>query len=166
MIYPDFDAYYVGLIPSDYTLVESLEIQLYEGIKFVQNIPMDKFDYAYAEGKWTIKEILQHLIDCERIFAYRALAIARNDKNTMLLFDENLYAQTVAEQAKKRHLKAILEELSHVRLSTIALYKSLTTADLNKVGLIGNYEISVDAIFAVILGHQIHHLNFFEKQYL
>jgi len=166
MIYPDFDAYYINLIPTEYSLVEELEINLYSGIKFVQNIPIDKFDFSYAEGKWTIKEILQHLIDCERIFAYRALAIARNEPNAFLTFDENLYAQTASDQAKKRHLKAILEEFSLVRHSTIALYKSFTDADLQKVGQIGNYNISVQAIFAVILGHQIHHINFYQKTYL
>ena len=166
MTYPDFDDYFIKLVPQDYTLAEELEIGMYNCIKFVQNIPMDKFDYAYAPGKWTIKEILQHLIDCERIFTYRALSIARNESQTLLYFDENLYAKTVSLQAQKRHLKSLLEEFSHVRLSTIALLKSLTIDDLQKVGQIDTYKISVDAIFMVILGHQLHHVNFFEKTYL
>lgn len=166
MLYPQFYDNYIKLIPQSYSLVEELEIGMYDCIKFTQNIPMDKFDYAYAEGKWTIKEILQHLIDCERIFCYRALSIARNESQSLLYFDENSYAQVVSNEAKSRHLKGILEEFSHVRLSTMALYKSLTNTDLEKTGTIGTYEISVKAIFAVILGHQIHHLKFFEKTYL
>lgn len=166
MTYPEFDDYYINLVPKAYTLAEQLEISLYDCIKFVQNIPMDKFDYAYAEGKWTIKEILQHLIDCERIFSYRALSFARNETQTLLYFDENLYANVVSENAKSRHLKSILEEFSHVRLSNISLLKSFSDKELSKIGTIGDYKISVDAIFTVILGHQIHHLNFFEKTYL
>ena len=166
MVYPKFYESYTNLVPQGYSLVEELEINLYECIKFAQNIPMDKFDYTYAEGKWTIKEILQHLIDCERIFSYRALSIARNETQTLLYFDENLYAATVSEKAKERHLKGILEEFSHVRLSTISLLKSLSNDDKLKVGNIGDYQISVAAIFSVILGHQLHHLQFYSKTYL
>ena len=76
-------ATYINQVSGEYTLVEELEISVHRLIKFVQNIPMDKFDYRYAEGKWTIKDILQHLIDTERIFAYRALRFARNDKTEL-----------------------------------------------------------------------------------
>ena len=68
---------YINQVSNEYTLIEELEISVHRLIKFVQNIPMDKFDYRYAEGKWTIKDILQHLIDAERIFSYRALCFAR-----------------------------------------------------------------------------------------
>lgn len=166
MIYPDFYASYINLVSSQNKLSEELEIQLYEAIKFVQNIPMDKFDYSYAPGKWTIKEILQHLIDCERIFAYRALAIARNDKQSLLLFDENLYANTVSENAKNRHLKNILEEWTLLRQSNIQLLKSFSKNELERVGTIGENPISVGAIFYIILGHQLHHFNFYQERYL
>src|SRR3954471_3980980 len=74
-----FYATYINQVSNEYTLVEELEISVHRLIKFVQNIPLDKFDYRYADGKWTIKDIIQHLIDAERIFAYRALRFARND---------------------------------------------------------------------------------------
>ena len=80
--YAPFYANYVAQVSDEYTLIEELEISLHRYIKFVQNIPMDKFDYSYAEGKWTIKDIIQHIIDAERIFAYRALCFARNDKSS------------------------------------------------------------------------------------
>jgi uncharacterized damage-inducible protein DinB len=166
MIYPDFYASYINLVSTENKLSEELEIQLYEAIKFVQNIPMDKFDYIYAPGKWNIKEILQHLIDCERIFAYRALAIARNDKQSLLLFDENLYANTVSENAKNRHLKTILEDWTLLRQSNIQLLKSFTKEDLNRVGNIGENPISVGAIFYIMLGHQLHHINVYKERYL
>lgn len=74
--YASFYANYIASVSDEYTLMEELEISVHRLIKFVQNIPMDKYDYRYAEGKWTIKDILQHLIDAERIFAYRALRFA------------------------------------------------------------------------------------------
>ena len=82
---------YINQVSSEYTLTEELEISVHRLIKFVQNIPLDKFDYRYAEGKWTIKDIIQHLIDAERIFAYRALRFARNDKTKLPGFEENDY---------------------------------------------------------------------------
>jgi hypothetical protein len=83
-------AVYIQLL-EDVNLIEELEISLHDFIKFVQNIPMDKFDYRYAEGKWTIKDIIQHLIDTERIFSYRAMRISRNDKTPLASFDEDDY---------------------------------------------------------------------------
>ena len=85
--YPDFYSAYIETL-ENVQLIEDLEISLHQFIKFVQNIPMDKFDYRYAENKWTIKEIIQHLIDCERIFSYRALRFSRNDKTPLPSFDE------------------------------------------------------------------------------
>ena len=166
MIYPEYYHSYVKLVSNENKLSEELEIQLYEAIKFVQNIPMDKFDFAYAPGKWTIKEILQHLIDCERIFAYRALSIARGEQQALPLFDENLYANTVSENAKKRHLKSILEDWTLLRQSNLQFLKSLSADDLNKVGNIGENEIAVGAIFYILLGHQLHHFNVFKERYL
>ena len=81
--YAPYYANFISNLSDEYTLIEELEIALHRFIKFVQNLPMDKFDYRYAEGKWTIKDIIQHVIDCERAFSYRALRIARNDKTEL-----------------------------------------------------------------------------------
>ena len=89
--YGQFYANYLAQVSDEYTLVEELEISVHRLVKFVREIPMDKFDYRYAEGKWTIKDILLHLIDSERIFAYRALRFARNDKTELPGFDQNSY---------------------------------------------------------------------------
>ena len=80
--YSEFNATYIKAA-GNLDMIEELEICLHDFIRFVQNIPMDKFDYRYAEGKWTIKDIIQHIIDTERIFAYRALRISRNDKTPL-----------------------------------------------------------------------------------
>ena len=90
--YSQFNATYIKAL-ENVELLEELEISLHDFIKFVQNIPMDKFDYRYAEGKWTIKDIIQHIIDAERIFAYRALRISRNDKTPLPGFEENDYVE-------------------------------------------------------------------------
>jgi uncharacterized damage-inducible protein DinB len=145
-------------------MLEELEICLHEFIKFVQNIPMDKFDYRYAEGKWTIKEIIQHIIDTERIFSYRALRISRNDTTALPGFDENEYVANT--NAKERHLQSLLTELSLVRQCTLALFKSFSSAQLERVGVASNSAISVRAIGFILIGHQKHHQKIFEERYL
>ena len=125
-------------------LVEELEICLHDFIRFVQNLPMDKFDYRYAEGKWTIKEIIQHIIDTERIFAYRALRISRNDSTPLPGFDENSYANNTA--ANTRALQDLLTELSAVRHSNLLLFKSFSEEQLLRIGIASDHPISVRAI--------------------
>ncbi len=145
-------------------LVEELEISLHEFIRFVQNIPMDKFDYRYAEGKWTIKEIIQHVIDTERIFAYRALRFSRNDKTPLPSFEEQDYADNT--DANSRSIQDLLTEFSAVRHSNLLLYKSLSEEQLKRIGTASNNPISVRALGFVIIGHQKHHQKVFEERYL
>ncbi|WP_026713576.1 DinB family protein [Flavobacterium daejeonense] len=148
----------------DEDLYEDLEISLHAFIRFVQDIPMDKFDYRYAEGKWTIKEIIQHVIDTERVFAYRALRISRNDKTPLPGFDENDFVLNT--NANERHLQSLLTELSIVRQSTLALFKSFSEEQLKRIGIASNNEISVRAIGFIIIGHQKHHQRIFQERYL
>ncbi|MFL9844042.1 DinB family protein [Flavobacterium rhizosphaerae] len=155
---------YFNLIDESWSLVEEMEVSLHNFIRFVQDIPMDKYDYRYTEGKWTIKEIIQHVIDAERIFAYRALRFSRNDKTLLPGFDENAYA--VANHANERHLQSLLNELSMVRHSNIALFKSFTPEDFLKRGTASGYVISVRALGFLIIGHQNHHIKVFNDRYL
>ncbi len=145
-------------------LVEELEISVHEFIKFVQNIPMDKFDYRYAEGKWTIKDIIQHLIDSERVFAYRALRIARNDKTPLPGFEENDYADEA--YANDRKLQEMLTELALVRQSTIMLFKNFSEEVLLRTGTASDRPVSVRALGFIIIGHQKHHQKVFQERYL
>ncbi|MCV9932768.1 DinB family protein [Flavobacterium sp. LS1R47] len=145
-------------------LIEELEISLHDFIKFVQNIPMDKFDYRYAEGKWTIKEIIQHIIDTERIFAYRALRFSRNDKTALASFEENDYVDNT--NANARGLQDLLTELSAVRHSNLLFYKSLSEEQLKRIGTASNNQMSVRALGFVIIGHQKHHQKVFQERYL
>lgn len=157
---------YIDAMEDNVNLLDELEISLHKTIKFVQDIPMDKFDYRYAEGKWTIKEIIQHIIDAERVFAYRALRFSRSDATPLPGFDENMYADVVNPTANKRHLKDLLTELTAVRHATITLFKSFTEEDLLKKGTASNNPMSVRAVGFVIIGHQNHHVNIFKERYL
>ena len=155
---------YINQVSDEYTLVEELEISLHRFIKFVQDIPMDKFDYRYADDKWSIKDIIQHIIDVERIFSYRALTFARNDKTNLPSFEENDYVDEA--NGNTRSIMELLTELSAVRHATLLLFKSLHEKQLLKRGTANNNSISVRALGFVIIGHQNHHQKVFEERYL
>ena len=161
--YSEFVATYIKAL-DDVNLLEELEISLHDFIKFVQNIPMDKFDYKYAEGKWTIKDIIQHIIDSERIFGYRALRISRNDKTPLPGFDENDYVENT--NANRRSVQELLTEFSAVRHSNLLLFKSFSDEQLTRLGIASNHTISVRAIGFLIIGHMKHHQRVFEERYL
>ena len=162
--YAPFYANYISQVSDEYTLQEELEISLHRFIKFVQDIPMDKFDYRYAEGKWTIKDIILHLIDAERIFTYRALRFARNDKTDLPGFEENDYVDEA--NANSRSIMDLLTELSAVRHATLLLFKSFNDYKLLRIGTANNNQMSVRALGFVIIGHQNHHQRIFEERYL
>ncbi|WP_264521045.1 DinB family protein [Flavobacterium sp. N1994] len=162
--YASYYANYVNQVSDEYSLTEELEISVHRLVKFVQNIPLDKFDYRYAEGKWTIKDIILHLIDAERIFAYRALRFARNDKTALASFDENMYVEEA--HANQRSIQDLLSELLVVRQATLALFKSFNEEQLLRIGTASNNPMSVRALGFVIIGHQNHHQRVFEERYL
>jgi len=144
-------------------LIEELEICLHDFIRFVQNLPMDKFDFRYEKGKWTIKEIIQHIIDTERILAYRALRFSRKDTTPLASFDENNYVDNTVSDS--RSLQDLLAELSAVRYSNLLLFKSFSQEQLLTKGIASNQTISVRAIGFMIIGHQKHHQKVFEQRY-
>ena len=162
--YPEKYNTFINSLDPDTNLVEGLEISLYEYIRFVQSITLGKHDYRYAEGKWTIKDIIQHLIDCERIFSYRALRLGRNDQSQLAPFDENEYADQAG--GNLRTLQSLLTELSAVRQSTLILYKTFTAEQLRQQWVSGNNEVSLAALGFIIIGHQQHHKKIFEERYL
>jgi len=160
---PNFYKTYIDTL-ENVTLIEELEISLHEFRKFVQDIPMDKFDFRYETNKWTIKDIIQHLIDSERIFAYRALRFARKDGTILPSFDENNYADNA--DANNRSIQDLLSEMAVVRQATLSLFKSFSQDQLMKYGIASDKKIQVCAIGFVIIGHQKHHQKFFIKRYL
>ena len=120
-------------------------------------------DNVYAPGKWTVKDIIQHLIDAERIFCYRALRFARNDKTTLQGFEEDHYAANT--NVKNRSLNDLLEEFKLVRQSTIALFKSFDEEALHRTGTSFNTEVSALALGFTMTGHPIHHMKVLKEKY-
>src|SRR5690606_2332714 len=151
----EYAPYYETYLPNiddTYTLTEWLEVSVHEFVHFIQDIPMDKHGYRYAEGKWTIKEIIQHVIDTERVFAYRALRISRNDKTPLPGFDENDYVSNT--DAENRSLQDILTELALVRQSSLVMFKSFSQDQLLRRGEASGHEVSVRALAFLITAHQ------------
>ncbi|AWH86086.1 damage-inducible protein DinB [Flavobacterium album] len=155
---------YIHLVNPEYSLTEELEISVHNLTHFVREIPMDKYDYRYAEGKWTIKDILQHVIDSERIFAYRALRFSRNDNTPLPGFDENSFAANT--DATKRSINDLLTEMSAVRHANIMMFKSFTQDELLRKGTASGYTVSVRALGFLLIGHQNHHIKIFKERYL
>ncbi|UII34047.1 DinB family protein [Fulvivirga ulvae] len=132
-------------------------------IDLIKSIPEASGDYRYALGKWSVKEVLVHMIDAERIFAYRALRFGRNDKTELPGFEENDYA--IASNAGARKLYKILEEYNNVRAATIDLFGSLDEEALARTGFANGTEITVSGIGFVIAGHETHHRNVLNERY-
>jgi uncharacterized damage-inducible protein DinB len=131
--------------------------------EFLIQIDNCKAEYSYADKKWTVKQVLIHLIDCERIFSNRALCIARGETQNLPGFDENEYAENC--NASKRTLTSIINEFKIVRKCTISLFENLHEDDLFKVGLANNSPVSVRALGYIILGHQNHHFSVLVQKY-
>jgi len=161
--YAPFYSNYINVV-GDVDLFEVLETSANEFLNTLKNLPEDKFNYSYAEGKWTIKELLQHIIDAERVFNYRALRFARNDSTNLAGFDEDWFVDN--SNGDDREVNELLDEITTVRKATIALFKSFKQEMLFMKGTADNCEISVRAIGFIIAGHQIHHHNIIKERYL
>ncbi|WP_435524372.1 DinB family protein [Chryseobacterium indoltheticum] len=120
--------------------------------------------FAYAEGKWTLKEVLLHLSDTERVFQYRILAIARREQKDLPGFDEELYAQN--SFANERTLESLLEEFQSMRKSSQILLETANSSALKNIGTANGNQVSAETIGKLIIGHNIHHLNVIEERYL
>lgn len=131
---------------------------------FIISIPDEKAHYAYAENKWTVNDLLQHMIDAERIFTYRALTFARKDDKNLPGFDENEYAATA--NANGRTLQSLKEEFTAVRKSTDTFFVSLTEEQLQTQGKANNNPVTVNAIAFITFGHVLHHIQILKERYL
>ncbi len=161
--YPVYFDYYFTLIKLN-DVHETLAENLHDVKNFIGSIPSSKADFAYSEGKWTIKQVLQHIIDCERILTYRALHIARRDTNALLSFDENAYATNA--DVSHLSLTEIENDFKAARNNTISLFKSFNTSDLNFIGKTGMGNNNPLAIGYFLPGHAVHHINVIKERYL
>jgi uncharacterized damage-inducible protein DinB len=160
---PEFYHKYVRLVAEN-DAAAALSANTEKALGVLSDIPDEKWNYRYAEGKWSIKEMLQHITDAERIFSYRALCIARGEKQSLPGFDENTYA--AASNADRRKKEELIEEFKTVRKATEALFQSFDDEQLAKIGVANNKSISVNGIGFVTVGHVMHHLNILQERYL
>jgi len=161
--YVSYQMNYIKLVEEE-NIVKGLIEQKEKMILFFNSIPILKQTYCYEKSKWSIKDILLHLIDAERIFVYRALRIARNDSTALSGFDENEYVITA--NASVREFDSLLNEYVAVRNATISLFTNFSKSDLLKTGIASNASISVRGIGYCILGHELHHRNIILERYL
>ena len=160
---PEFFHNYIKLVPED-DLMTSFKNQTNVLFDFLETIPAQKISYAYAPGKWTIKEMLQHMIDAERIFCYRALRFARKDPTPLHGFDENLFAKNA--KADKRKWNDLVEEFKSVRKATEWLFGSFDQEQLEATGTSNNSSNYVLAFGYISIGHSLHHVKIIKERYL
>lgn len=154
---------YVDQVPEE-DLMTAFENQATDIEKFLNNISEEKSNEAYAPGKWTIKELLQHIIDTERIFNYRALCFARGEKQMLPGFEENDYAAN--SHANKRMWADIVKEFLAVRQDTEMMYKSFDASVIDNSGKANNNPVTVASLGFTTVGHYYHHKKVLEERYL
>ena len=162
----DFQKYiqrYLDLIPSDNWL-EEMKNSGNQTLEIYHQFSEQQSNFAYAEGKWSLKILLQHLIDAERIFVYRALRFSRKDQTELAGWDEEDYAENY--YLDEISLESLLEEFEYLRKSTVLFFENLNTNILSRKGIANKNEISVETLGKLIVGHNIHHLNIIKQRYL
>lgn len=161
---PYFSRYIEPTTANGKSLIENLEISQRKFEEILSNVPSEKHSFAYAEGKWTLKELIQHIIDTERIFCYRALCFSRNDTTSLPGFDQDIFIEY--GNANDRPYSALLEEMKAVRAATIHLFQSFSDEALKRVGVGSGNNMSVRAAGIIISGHQNHHVSIAQERYL
>lgn len=159
--FASFYAGYIGKVP-DSGPVGMLQDQIV-ALEKLGALPDDTGNHRYAEGKWSVKELLGHVADAERVFSYRLTRIARGDQTPLAGFDENAWARTAPHGRRKLH--DVVDELIAVRRSTLALINSLDQPTLDNTGVANNNPVSARAICWILAGHSQHHLNILGERY-
>ncbi|HSP12578.1 MAG TPA: DinB family protein [Salegentibacter sp.] len=162
--YHEFYQTYINKLPGDSTLGSLLKENQKDLNEILSIITPEKLKFSYDAGKWTLAEVLQHMIDVERIFQYRALSIARNDKTSLPGFDHDAYVP--ASEANRRDLQDFKIEFENLRNSGIDLYMSFSEEMLQRRGVVNNNPTSAGAIGFITIGHTIHHLELLKSKYL
>lgn len=148
----------------DAELIDMLQRQLENFPEFIESIPDDKWTHSYGPEKWTVAEVLLHVIDSERIFQHRAFRFSRGDTSPLPGFDQNDYAER--SMADRRSKESLIEEYRVVRKSSISVFANLDRDNLENTGIASGMEWSVSALGFVICGHQKYHRNLIRERYL
>jgi len=162
----DYDPYYeryISLIDGSEPIA-SLAAQSDQLRELLRGQSEDRGSHAYAEGKWTLKEVLSHLIDGERIFAYRALRISRGDETPIEGFEQDGYIEN--SHANERSFADLLDEFESLRSANLRQFRMLNEADWSRTGTANNVKISVRALAFIMAGHVAHHANILRDRYL
>jgi len=162
--YAPYAITYIGLLPDDGLVLQHLQDNFETTRRLILSLAPEKLMFLYAEGKWTIKEILMHIVDDERIYAYRALRFARNDKTELPGFEQDDYARFSG--ANERSVDDILEEFATVRRATVSLFQGFDSAALLRSGIADGKVMSVRAAAYHIAGHEMRHINVVKERYL
>ena len=161
--YPIYCEGYVSRVP-DGDIVGTLGKQLDETLALIHSIPEARGDFRYAEGKWSIKELIGHVIDSERVFAYRALRFGRGDQTPLSGFEQDDFVR--GADFNKRSLNDLADEYEHVRRSTMSLFGNLDENAWNRRGSANNNEVTVRGLAFIVAGHERHHVEILKTRYL
>jgi uncharacterized damage-inducible protein DinB len=153
---------YISLVP-DGPIAETLRAQAAETAALLAAVPAEREEHRYAEGKWSVKEVVGHLADAERVFAYRALRFSRGDETPLAGFDENTYVPAGAFGA--RTLRSVAEEYRAVREATIRLLEGLEDRAMSRQGVAAGNPVTVRALFWIAAGHERHHVAILRERY-
>lgn len=162
--YPPSADIYIRLLPDDGLVLRHLKERIRVASELILSLPEEKLAYRYAPGKWTVKEVLAHVVDDERIYAYRALRFARNDETELPGFEQDAYA--LHSGANRRTVDSLLREFAAVRRSTVALFDSFDEEALARSGVADGKRSTVRALVYHIAGHELRHFNIIKERYL
>ncbi len=162
--FKEFYGTYLSTLGDDVELMETLIGGKDSFVQFIESIPKEKLAYVYLENKWTVAEVLEHIIDTERVFQYRAFRFSRNDKTPLPGFEQDDYV--LQSNANKRSKEDLLNEYLNVRKASISLFNYLDREKLLRTGTASGIQWSVAGLGFVICGHQEHHRRILEERYL
>ncbi|MBU0694949.1 MAG: DinB family protein [Bacteroidetes bacterium] len=164
----EYNPFYEGYIQlasaGNQPILKRLKSQLNAIDDFLADIPEKKYDYAYADGKWTVKQVISHLIDTERVMTYRAMRIARNDQTDLPGYDQDLIVANT--DIDKYSYEDLVDELVMLRQANLFFFKCLTDDDMRKKGTANGNVVSAGALLFIIYGHIEHHFNILKEKYL
>lgn len=161
--FPPYFQKYIDLI-SETDIISALKANHQSTLDFIEEIPRLKWNYFYDDGKWTVKQVVNHIIDTERILSYRALRFARGDDQQPLQFDENLFAKNA--NLTNTNSQILADEFDSVRLSNILFFKQLSEKELQLKGKTNGGDVSVLALGYFMCGHTQHHINVIKEKYI
>lgn len=161
--YPAYFAPYVQLAQSERSLYEEMQTSFSEALDYLQSISEEQKDFAYADGKWTVGQVFQHIIDVELVMAHRAFRISRHDKINLPGFDHDTWAKVA--DVRHKSLAQMIAELKTARNVTLIHYQDLDEKALGITGSVSENSVSVRALGYIIIGHLKHHVKLFKENY-